>query len=49
MLKLVGRIIPHRGGYDIHLLAAKLVFKACFGVHTRDFHIALPVSKNAAQ
>jgi hypothetical protein len=36
-LKLAGRIIPRSGGHDTTQFAAKIVSKACFGVHAHDF------------
>jgi hypothetical protein len=36
-LKLIGRIILHKQGYNIPQLAAESVSKACFGIHTRNF------------
>jgi len=36
VLKLAGRIIPYKQGYNTPQLVAESVSKSCFGVHTRD-------------
>ena len=41
VLKLVGRIILHKHGYNTPPLGAELGFRACPGVHTRDLDINL--------
>jgi hypothetical protein len=38
VLKIVGRIILHKHGYNIPSLGAELGSWACPGVHTRDFN-----------
>src|SRR5271157_1186678 len=38
-LKLAGRIILRSGGFNTPQLTTESVFKACFGVHTRDYKL----------
>jgi len=41
--------IPRSGGFNTPQLAAEPVFKACFGVHTRDFFWLTVYLKDSAK